>query len=168
LIAHVSECLFVTVVADAGESCVPAIQRTAISTHHFSAILSAYTLPGWNGIDALHLLRDAGDSTPFLLVTGVLTEDAAAEFIQQGLDDYILKDRLARLSVALRRALEDKQLCNANSQVRSALEERESRAAGLIDHSIYGIFRVSLDGHFFSANPALLRILACVNLEELQ
>jgi PAS domain S-box-containing protein len=142
--------------------------EAAILNHSYAAILSAYVLPGWTGIDALHLLRQRGDSTPFLLVTGALTEDAAAKFIQQGLNDYILKDRLARLPIALARALDDKQLRHANAQVRLALGESETRAAEMLDHSIYGIFRISLDSSFLSANPALLRILAYSNFDELR
>jgi two-component system cell cycle sensor histidine kinase/response regulator CckA len=125
-------------------------------------------LPGWTGLDALHHLRAAGDSTPFLLVTGVLDEAAAAECIKLGINDYILKDRLARLPVALNRVLEDKKLRDASAQVRSALEESEARAAELLEHSIYGVFRASLDGTFFSANPSFLEILACSSLDELK
>jgi two-component system, cell cycle sensor histidine kinase and response regulator CckA len=56
----------------------------------------------------------------------------------------------------------------ASQTARIALEESEARAAELIEHSIYGIFRSSLDGGFLSANSALLDILACKNFEELQ
>lgn len=53
-------------------------------------------------------------------------------------------------------------------KVRSALEESETRAAELVSHSIYGIFRPTIDGSFLSTNPALLRLLACSSFEELQ
>lgn len=89
--------------------------EAAIASEHFSAILACKSLPGWTGLDALHCLRASGDSTPFLLVTGVLSEEAAAQYVEQGLSDYILKDRLARLPVALKRALEDKRLRDANA-----------------------------------------------------
>ena len=142
--------------------------EAAIASERFSAILACYQLPGWTGIDAFHHLRDSGDSTPFILVTGVLSEEAAVECAQQGLDDYILKDRIARLPLALKHVLEEKELRDNNAQFRSALEESESRATELASHSIYGIFRASLDGTFLSANPALLHILSCANFDDLR
>jgi PAS domain S-box-containing protein len=151
-----------TVVASRGEF------LEAISSQDFSAILSAYQLPGWNGMDALHELRKAGKQLPFILVTGDLGEDAAVECLKQGVSDYVLKNRLARLPMALRRALEEKQLRDANNEARLALQESETRNRELIENSVYGVFRVSLDGSFVFANPALLQILACSSLQVLQ
>jgi len=142
--------------------------EAAISSQDFAAVLSAYSLPGWTGLDALHHLRRARNDIPFLLVTGVLNEDAAAEFVKQGLNDYVLKDRLARLPVALKRALEYKHFRDANAQVRSQLAESEARGRELIDNSTYGIFRISLAGSFLYANPAFLQLLACPALGDLQ
>ena len=133
----------------------------------FDAVLCAYSLPNWTGLDVLQCVRDRGSDIPVLLVTGVLTEDAASSFIQMGLDDYILKDRLARLPVALRRALEDKRLRTADRQIRNALAESQAKTRELIENSIYGIFRVSFEGAFLCANPALRELLACSSLEEL-
>ncbi len=142
--------------------------ESALSSQSFAAVLAAYNLPGWTGLDAFSHLRQAGNDTPFLLVTGDLSEDAAAQCIQHGVNDYILKDRLARLPIALMRALEEKQLRDANTQVRFQLAESEARSRELIENSIYGIFRVSLDGTFLSANSALLQLLACNSFHELQ
>src|SRR5271157_3606305 len=140
----------------------------ALSSGEFAAVLAVDCLPGWNGIEALHCLRDFGKDTPFLLLTGSLGEEAAAEFIRQGFNDYVWKDRLTRLPVALKRALEEKQLRDANARAQAALAESEARNRELVEHSSYGIFRVSLAGEFLSANASLLQLLACKNLEELK
>ncbi len=159
---------------DAGISVLPTIleQRSdfeaALYSQKFDAILAAYSLPGWTGLDALSHLRQTGNDTPFLLVTGILSEKDAVECTQHGVTDYILKDRLARLPVALKRAVEGKQLRDMNAQFRFQLEESEARSRELIENSIYGIFRVSLEGSFLSANPALLQLLACPSSHELQ
>src|SRR5258705_11306919 len=42
---------------------------------------------------------------PFILVTGTVSEEFAANIIKQGADDYILKDRLIRLPAAIDTAL---------------------------------------------------------------
>jgi CheY-like chemotaxis protein len=87
----------------------------ALDSAEFATVLAVDSLPGWNGIEALHFLRDSGRDTPFLLLTGSLGEEGAAEFIRQGFNDYVWKDRLTRLPVALKRALEEKQLRDARN-----------------------------------------------------
>jgi two-component system cell cycle sensor histidine kinase/response regulator CckA len=140
----------------------------AISSREYAVILSAYELPGWSGMEALQELRKAGKQAAFILVTGVLGEDAEVECLKQGVSDYVLKNRLARLPMALRRALEETQLREANNEARRALQESETRNRELIENSAYEVFRVSLDGTFSLGNPALLHILACSSLKVLQ
>ena len=151
-----------TVVTDRGEF------EEALGSIEFAAVLAADSLPGWNGIEALHFLRDSGKDTPFLLLTGTLGEEAAAEFVRQGFNDYVWKDRLTQLPAALKRALEEKRLREANARAQAALAESEARNRELVENSSYGIFRVSLAGAFLYANASLLQLLACKNLEDLQ
>lgn len=49
-----------------------------------------------------------------------------------------------------------------------ALRLSESRNRELVENSVYGIFRATLDGAFLDANPALLAILGCVRTEDLK
>jgi len=80
----------------------------ALDSGQFAAVLAVGGLPGWNGIEAVHFLRDSGKDLPFLLLTGSLGEEAAAEFIRQGFNDYVWRDQLTRLPGALKRTLEEK------------------------------------------------------------
>jgi two-component system cell cycle sensor histidine kinase/response regulator CckA len=48
------------------------------------------------------------------------------------------------------------------------LRVSEARNRDLVEHSIYGISRVGGDGAFLDGNPALLSILGCASLRELQ
>src|SRR4029077_17017531 len=70
-------------------------------------ILGAYELPNWTGVDAVRWLRSSGFSVPFILVTGSLGEDLAAQCIKEGANDYIMKDKMERLPIAVARALEE-------------------------------------------------------------
>ena len=49
----------------------------------------------------------------------------------------------------------------------AALSLSEARNRQLVEHSVYGIFRISREGCFLDPNPALLRILGCGSAEEL-
>ena len=133
----------------------------ALTNASFDAVLADYRLPGWSGLDAFAELRAAGRDIPFLLVTGTLGEEAAVDCIKQGIGDYILKDRLKRLPVALNRALREKSLRDENQRAHEALRVSETRNRSLVEHAVYGIARVSSDGAFLDANPALCRMLGC-------
>ena len=74
----------------------------------YDAILCNHNLRTWTGIDALEILKRSGKDIPFLVLTGVLGDEAAVEYVKRGAADYLLKDRLERLPVALSRALQDK------------------------------------------------------------
>jgi CheY-like chemotaxis protein len=88
----------------------------ALISADYSAILAADCLLHWNGIEALHFLRDTGKDIPFLLLAESSGEESAEEFSRQGLNDYVWKDRLTQLPVALKRALEEKWLRDANAR----------------------------------------------------
>ena len=106
---------------------IPAIEVTRVATRdqyvqalaapRFDAILSDFSLLGWDGIEALAIARETAPDVPFIFVSGVLGEDIAIETLRHGATDYVLKHGLNRLSAAVRRALAE------------ARESRERRAA---------------------------------------
>jgi len=68
-------------------------------------ILSDYTMPGFNGREALALAHQYRPEVPFLFVSGTIGEDTAIEALKNGATDYVLKHRLMRLIPAVTRAL---------------------------------------------------------------
>ena len=70
-------------------------------------VLADFSLPGANGLEALRLARQVKPEVPFIIVSGVIGEEAAVDSLKSGATDYILKDRLSRLTPAVRRALEE-------------------------------------------------------------
>src|SRR5215469_1167663 len=140
----------------------------AMASQDFSIVLSAYQLPGWSGLEAFEELQRAKKQVPLILVTSAQDGREAAECLRLGVNDYVLKSHLARLPLAVQKALGETQLRASNSEVQRALQESEERNRELIEHSVYGVFRVSLGGTFVFANPALLEILACPTMEVLQ
>jgi diguanylate cyclase (GGDEF)-like protein len=71
-------------------------------------ILADYSLPQYDALRALQHLQTRHLDIPFIVVTGMLGEEAAVECMKQGAADYLLKDRLARLAPAVVHALEQK------------------------------------------------------------
>lgn len=73
-------------------------------------ILADHSLPDFNSIEAFELFKNYQSATgvliPFILVTGNVSEEFAVQAIKGGIDDYVLKDRLKRLPLAVESALE--------------------------------------------------------------
>ena len=59
----------------------------ALSTDQFDLILADYSLQNWNGIQALRLAREKSPVTPFLLVSGTVSEHVAIESMRGGATD---------------------------------------------------------------------------------
>ncbi len=96
----------------------------ALEQQRPSLILSDYSLPGFNGHDALHLALEKCPETPFIFVTGTMGEEVAIETLKSGATDYVLKTRLSRLMPAVNRALRE---AHERAQHRRAEEQlRES------------------------------------------
>ena len=78
-----------------------------LGEHPPELILSDYSLPGFNGHEALSLALDRCPETPFIFVTGTMGEEVAIETLKSGATDYVLKTRLSRLLPAVNRALRE-------------------------------------------------------------
>jgi len=70
-------------------------------------ILSDYSMPHFNGLEAAKILRGSGLNIPFILISGTVGEEVAVEAMKHGATDYLLKDRIARLGSAVRRGLKE-------------------------------------------------------------
>jgi signal transduction histidine kinase len=93
----------------------------------FDLVLSDYSLPNFDGMTALQMVRERDADLPFIFVSGVLGEEFAVESLRLGATDYVLKQRLPRLAAVVDRALAEAQV---KRQARSAAEQlRESHAA---------------------------------------
>ena len=84
--------------------------RALVRANSYAIVLADFSLPQWRGLEALRVLAEEELDTPLILVSGTVGDLSAVECIKQGVSDYILKDRLARLPAAVRGALEEQRL----------------------------------------------------------
>jgi two-component system NtrC family sensor kinase len=99
-------------------------------------ILSDYVLPSFGALHALQLLKESGLDIPFIVLTGMVSEEIVVESMKQGASDYLLKDRMTRLGPAVMRAIEERGLRDEKRQAeenaardRALFEAAEARAA---------------------------------------
>ncbi len=117
-------------------------------------ILADYTLPQFDAMRALNLLKSQGMEIPFIVVTGTVGEEVVAECMRQGATDYLLKDRLGRLGSAVERALQEKLLNDEKRRAVNALRENEEKYRRLFESSPESITLVGLDGTVLDCNEA--------------
>jgi PAS domain S-box-containing protein len=96
-----------------------------VRSRSYDIILADYRLPDCTGVDAFQRLRSEGFSTPFILVSGTLGDDVAVECIKIGITDYVIKDRLQRLPVAVQRALAEYKALQERRRIEGELKESE-------------------------------------------
>ena len=97
----------------------------ALDGQDWDVVLSDYIMPGFNGLDALKLLRERCPDLPFIMVSGRIGEDIAVEAMKAGAHDYIMKGNLKRLAPAIERELAEA----ANRKMRVQAEEELKRSA---------------------------------------
>ena len=121
-------------------------------------ILADYTMPQFNALRALQLLKTRGLEIPFIIVTGTVGEEVVAECMRWGATDYLLKDRLGRLRSAVERALQEKHLNDEKKRAVNALRENEEKYRSLFESSPESITLVGLDGTILDCNEATAAI----------
>jgi diguanylate cyclase (GGDEF)-like protein/PAS domain S-box-containing protein len=117
----------VEILADVVQTREEFVER--VRTKTYDVILSDYRMPAWSGPEAFECLKSEGKEIPFILVTGTLGEEAAVECIKRGMSDYVLKDRLVRLPLAINRAIEEKNAREQKARMEEELRRSEERYA---------------------------------------
>src|SRR6266705_2150689 len=119
--------------------------RTALEGS-LDLIISDYTLPSFDGKEALAMARKRRPDIPFIFVSGILGEDAAVDSLLGGATDYVLKHKFARFIPAVQRALSESREQVARREAEQALRRSEEKYRRLFEESPDTIFIASLDG----------------------
>lgn len=91
-------------------------------------VISDFQLPGFNGREALQIVRRGWPDLPVVMVTGALADDEAVGLIKAGATDVVLKDRLARLAPAVTHALAEAEEIRARRAAESAMRRGRVQA----------------------------------------
>jgi PAS domain S-box-containing protein len=100
--------------------------QIVLGSKPFDVILLDYKLPDMFGLDLIQALAREGNTTPVVLLTGVGSEQVAANALMGGAADYIIKDAalgfLSELPKRLQEAITRHQLQQSNQLLIAALE----------------------------------------------
>lgn len=126
--------------------------RAAFDGGSWDVVVSDFNMPHFTGTDALKLLRERDQDTPFIFVSGTIGEDVAVEAMRAGAQDYVTKGNLRRLVPAIERELRD-------AAVRRERRAGEARFRRVVDSAMMGILFWDAQGKITDANDQFLKIV---------
>ena len=116
-----------------GFSCDFALARSrpefeaALERGPYDLIISDFTLPAYDGLEALALVQRSQNPLPFIFFSGTIGEEIAVESLKTGATDYVIKQRPQRLVAAVRRALRETAERSRRARTEAALRQSEER-----------------------------------------
>lgn len=93
----------------------------------FSAIIADYRLPDLSLTTTLEEVRSRFPDAPFVVISGSTSEEQLLAALRLGADDYLLKDRLARLAAAVTGAMEKHRLRIERANAESAMQAKQEQ-----------------------------------------
>ncbi len=126
----------------------------ALDARVWDLILSDYSMPGFNGAEALALCQAKGFDIPFIIVSGRIGEETAVEMMRAGAHDYVMKDDLNRLVPAVNRELRAAQERQTRRQAQLAI----AHLASIVETCEDAIISQTLGGTVLSWNSGAERM----------
>jgi len=117
-------------------------------------ILSDYDLPRYTGQTALSDAKRLCPDVPFILVTGAVTEDRAVDIMSSGANDFVMKNHLHKLAVAVRRAVKEAEERKARKTAEAEVRAASQYARSLLEASLDPMVTISAGGKIMDANKA--------------
>lgn len=79
--------------------------RAVLELKPWDVVICDHNLPALDSMSALRIVRKTAGDTPFIIVSGLISDEVAAEAMRHGARDFIHKDNLSRLAPAIAREL---------------------------------------------------------------
>jgi PAS domain S-box-containing protein len=138
----------------------------ALEQKNFDLILSDFTIPGFDGREALSLAHQKCPEIPFLFVSGTIGEDTAIEALKNGATDYVLKHRLMRLIPAVDRALREAAERAECKRAELAMRESEHKYRQVFENLGEAAFLADeITGKIIDTNRCAEAMLGCERVE---
>jgi len=114
--------------------------RAALAKRRWDTVLSDYNLPNFSASAALALIHEGLQDLPFIIVSGKIGEEVAVALMRAGAHDYVMKDDLARLPLAITRGLDEAARRIELRRAAEALRDSEERWSLALEAAGYGVW----------------------------
>ena len=108
--------------------------REALAREKWNLVISDYNVPGFSPMTALGIVRENSKHLPFIVVSGLVGEESVADMMKAGVEDFVIKSRLERLTPVVKRAIREyeihEQEMKSRAIAKKALEAKEGVKIG--------------------------------------
>ena len=118
-------------------------------------VLSDFSMPHFDGLSALRIVREEKPDTPFIFVSGRIGEELAIESLKLGASDYIIKTNLSRLPSAVAHAMEHVEQRDARRRIETELLESNLMFRTFMENLPGAAFIKDKDGRYLYGNQGL-------------
>ncbi len=136
----------------------PADFERELAKGDVDVVISDYSLPHYCGTEALQQTRKAGEDTPFIFVSGSIGEERAVEAVRLGATDYVMKEHLRRLGIAVRRAVETADSIRRRREAETRLAEERDFLVDVFSSVQDGIVVLDADLKIVRTNSAMEKL----------
>jgi two-component system cell cycle sensor histidine kinase/response regulator CckA len=98
-------------------------------------VISDYSLPRFDALEALKILKTSGLDLPFIIVSGAIGEDIAVSAMRSGAHDYLHKDNLKKLIPVIQRELREAEEREGRRRANKARRNSETQYRLLFDNN---------------------------------
>jgi PAS domain S-box-containing protein len=142
----------------------PEAMKMALDRQGWDIILADYVMPRFSGLEALKIVKEKGLDLPFIVISGKIGEDVAVAAMKAGAHDYILKNSLKRLAVAVDRELKEAKIRKERKQAESGLQ----RLATVLQDSNDAVTVQDFDGNIIAWNRGATKMYGWTEQEALK
>jgi diguanylate cyclase (GGDEF)-like protein/PAS domain S-box-containing protein len=142
------------------------------SAEHFPSqsydlIVAEYLGRSFRGPGDLQLFRQVARDIPLIFLVSGMASESFAVLAAQDAFEYLQREHIAQLPMAVRRALNEKKLRSDLADAEKALRHSQSLYRALVENPAYGICRCDAAGKLLDVNQAFLTMLGYGSNEEL-
>ena len=146
------------VASDARRVETSADYRRELEAFQPHVILCDFSMPRFDGLEALRFARQSYPEIPFIFVSGTIGEEAAVVALKNGAKDYVLKGNLLRLPAAVERAIRETEERGVRQAHERALRAGEKLYRTLFEQHPYPIMLYDIGTlRFLALNNAAVK-----------
>jgi response regulator RpfG family c-di-GMP phosphodiesterase len=127
--------------------------QTALLDKQWDIIICDYTMPSFNALQALEVLKASGRDLPFIVVSGTIGEETAVTVLKAGAQDFMVKDHLDRLGPAIQRELQEADTRYKRKQAEEKLATSEAELRTLFSSMTDAVIVLDADGRYVKIAP---------------
>ena len=116
--------------------------RGAISRQTWDVVVSDFSMPHFTALAALEVLRNSRIEVPFFVLSGTITEEAAAAAVRAGASACLTKDRLLELGPLIERELGERRIRRRRRSSRGNVESFSAPDFRALFESAPGLYLV--------------------------